>query len=186
MSLIDSRTLMYTPELTITARRLNLEVGLHVDRLSSDIERTLNPGYDPEFDDETACRTELVIIDEADRLRTTGLEQLRDFFDRSDLGLIIIGMPGFDRQLARYPQLYSRIGFAHQYRPLDPEDFPVVLAHYWQQLGLPFDPDTKDDAAAANAITRITGGNFRLIERLLSQVARVLEINQLDVTLPSA
>ena len=73
-------------------------------------------------------------IDEADRLKTSGLEQLRDFFDRRDLGMILIGMPGFDRQLARYPQLYSRIGFAHQYRPLDPEDFPVVLAHYWQQL----------------------------------------------------
>ena len=83
------------------------------------------------------CRTELLIIDEADRLKTNGLEQLRDFFDRSDLGLILIGMPGFDRQLARYPQLYSRIGFAHQYKPLDPEDIPAVLAHYWQQLGLP-------------------------------------------------
>ena len=46
-TLVNSRTLMYTPELTITARRLNLEVGLHVDRLSSDIERALTPGYDP-------------------------------------------------------------------------------------------------------------------------------------------
>src|SRR6476661_3737562 len=134
MSLIDSRTLMYTPELTITARRLNLEVGLHVHSLSSDIERAPRPGYDPEFDDETACRTELVIIDQADRPRKTRLEQLRDFFDRSDLGLILIGMPGFDRQLARYPQLYSRIGFAHQYQPLDPDDIPTVLAQYWDQL----------------------------------------------------
>ena len=91
---------------------------------------------------ETECSTELVIIDEADRLRTTGLEQLRDFFDRHDLGLILIGMPGFERQLARYPQLYSRIGFAHQYRPLDPEDIPTVLANYWDQLGHAFDPAT--------------------------------------------
>jgi hypothetical protein len=35
----------------------------------------------------------------ADRLKTSGLEQLPDFFDRSDLG--VIGMPGFDRQLCR-------------------------------------------------------------------------------------
>jgi DNA transposition AAA+ family ATPase len=53
------------------------------------------------------CSTELVIVDEVDQLKTTGLEQLRDFFDRHDLGLILIGMPGFDRQLARYPQLRS-------------------------------------------------------------------------------
>jgi DNA transposition AAA+ family ATPase len=185
-SLLESRTAMFTPYITITARQLNLEVDFRVHGLSSDIERIHNPRYDPEFDlhlDED-CHTELLIIDEADRLKTSGLEQLRDFFDRRDLGMILIGMPGFDRQLARYPQLYSRIGFAHQYRPLDPEDFPVVLAHYWQQLGLPFDPDTTDDAEAANAITRITGGNFRLIERLMSQVARVLEINQLDVITP--
>ncbi len=119
-------------------------------------------------------------IDEADRLKPTGLEQLRDFFDRIDMGMILIGMPGFDRQLARYPQLYSRVGFAHQYRPLDAEDIPDVLRHYWQQLGLPFDP--ADDAA--NTVTRITGGNFRLIERLMSQVGRVLEINQLDTITP--
>jgi len=45
--------------------------------------------------------------------------------------------------------------------------------------GLPFDPT--DPQGAATAITRTTGGNFRLIERLMSQIARVLDINQLDV-----
>ncbi len=93
-------------------------------------------------------------------------------------------MPGSDRQLARYPQLYSRIGFAHQYRPIDPEDVPTVLAHYWQQLGHTYDPADRNDAEAANAITTITGGNFRLIERLMTQIARVMTINQLQTIAP--
>ena len=125
-----------------------------------------------------------VIVDEADRLKTAGLEQLRDFFDRRDLGLILIGMPGFDRQLARYPQLYSRIGFAHQYKPLDADDLPLVLANYWHQLGLLLDPGDANDVETISAIIRITGGNFRLIERLMTQVARVMEINQLDTLDP--
>ncbi len=35
--------------------------------------------------------------------------------------------------------------------------------HYRQQLGLPFDPTLADEAATT--VTRITGGNFRLVER---------------------
>ena len=184
-ALVASRTLLYTPPVTITARRLLLEIELRAGVLGSDIDRALDPNCHPDFDLglETECSTELVIIDEADRLKTSGLEQLRDFFDRRDLGLILIGMPGFDRQLARYPQLYSRIGFAHQYRPLDPEDLPAVLNHYWEQVGLPFDP-TDNNVEAAAAINRITGGNFRLIERLMTQIARILDINQLDAITP--
>jgi hypothetical protein len=34
--------------------------------------------------------TELLIIDESDRLRTTGLEQVRDFFDRHHMGVILL------------------------------------------------------------------------------------------------
>jgi len=91
-------------------------------------------------------------------------------------------MPGFDRQLARYPQLYSRIGFAHQYRPLDPEDIPAVLAHYWQQL--PFRPCRCPQLRSSQRYHPVTGGNFRLIERLTRQIARVLDINQLDTIIP--
>ena len=42
-----------------------------------------------------------------------------------------------------------------------------------------------DDDEAFAAVLRITGGNFRLLYRLLTQIARVMEINKLDrVTAP--
>ena len=184
-SLLASRTLVYTPEVHVTGRRMHMEIALQASALGGDIDQALDPNCHPSWMQlDTDCSTELVIVDEADRLKTAGLEQLRDFFDRRDLGLILIGMPGFDRQLARYPQLYSRIGFAHQYKPLDVDDLPLVLTNYWDQLGLPLDPDDTNDFETVSAVVRITGGNFRLIERLMTQVARVMEINQLEALDP--
>jgi DNA transposition AAA+ family ATPase len=123
---------------------------------------------------------ELLIVDEADRLKTPTIEQLRDHHDRSGAGLILVGMPGMEKRLARFPQLYSRIGFVHQYRPLSAEELAFVLARNWPELNLG-DADDFTATEAVASITRITSGNFRLTSRLVTQVKRILEINQLTV-----
>lgn len=102
--------------------------------------------------------TELLIIDEADRFKTTGLEQVRDYYDRHRLGVIRIDMPGIEKRLARYPQLYGRIGFAHEYRPLDNDELTAVLTRRWH-TDQDSDGDELAQTAAITTIARVTGGN---------------------------
>ena len=105
------------------------------------------------------------------------LEQLRDHHDRTGIGLILIGMPGIERRLARYPQLYSRIGFAREYRALSSDELTFVLEHHWAAIGLTLSAGDFTDAEAISAVARITNGNFRLVQRLFAQITRILEIN---------
>ena len=95
------------------------------------------------------------------------------------MGLILIGMPGIERRLARYPQLYSRIGFAHEYRPLSTDELTAVITRRWHAEGLQASTEFDEDVTIA-AIARITAGNFRLVDRLLTQIRRVRDINHLD------
>ena len=92
-------------------------------------------------------------------------------------------MPGVERGLARYPQLYSRIGFAHEYHPLSTDELTAVLTRRWHADGLRASNEFDQDVTIA-AIARITGGNFRLVDRLLTQIRRVRDINHLDTTNP--
>jgi DNA transposition AAA+ family ATPase len=122
--------------------------------------------------------TALLVIDEADRLKMTGLEQVRSIFDHGGIGLVLIGMPGIEKRLARYPQFYSRIGFVHEFRPLGAGQIRQLLEQGWVPPGVslpkqPWDPET------VATIIRMTGGNFRLLNRLLTQMERILEINSL-------
>jgi len=108
-----------------------------------------------------------------------GLYIMRDMYDREQFGLILIGMPGIEKRLARYPQLYSRVGFVHQFHPLSTEEIRFILEHKWKQIGVNLQPDDFTDVEAIATVIRITGGNFRLIQRLCTQIERILQINNL-------
>ena len=76
------------------------------------------------------------------------------------MGVILSGMPGIEKRLARYPQLYSRIGFVHEYRPLSADELTFVLQRQWAALGLTLSADDFTDTEAIAAVHRITSGEL--------------------------
>jgi DNA transposition AAA+ family ATPase len=177
------RTIFYTPPVSNSPRRIEREVaGLRLQLLvvtEAAVHHQEWHGDAWDLPGDLPNRIELLLVDETDRLKMPGLEQLRDIYDRHRMGLVLIGMPGIEMRLARFPQLYSRVGFVHQFRPLSLEEARFVLTEKWHQLGLSLQPDDFTDAEAVATILRITGGNFRLMQRLLTQIERILQINEL-------
>jgi hypothetical protein len=81
-------------------------------------------------------------------------------------------------RIARFPQFYSRIGFVHEFRPLDSTEMHELLERRWVPVGVTF-PDEPLLPEVIARLIRMTGSNFRLLTSLLTQIERVLEVNQL-------
>lgn len=182
--ILTCRTIFYTPpvvnsplKVAQSVARLRRELNTLVDTMQATLDDTLD--YHQVLLNSTDI-TELIIVDEADRLKTASLEQMRDLYDRHPIGLVFIGMPGIEKRLARYPQLYSRVGFVHHFKTLSSEEVRFILDRKWQKLNRHLNLEDFTDAEAVGAIIRVTGGNFRLLQRLLTQIERIMEINELS------
>jgi DNA transposition AAA+ family ATPase len=181
----DGKVALYTPETTMSPKKLEQELlHLHaqMERLSS--LSPLSSGMPRGGYRMTGVSWELLVIDEADRLKPMGLEVVRDLYDRSQMGVLLIGMPGLEKRLARYPQFFSRVGFAHEFCPLVAEELREILQAQVRLVDTPGEEDLPGaealDEEALSAIIRMTGGNFRQIHRLLTQIERILRINRLS------
>jgi DNA transposition AAA+ family ATPase len=179
----DCYTLFYTPLPVNSPGRIQKHIDVIGHRLSTLIEevrRATEPAGPLQSMWPLVDHVELLIVDETDWLKMLALEQVRAIYDQQHIGVVLIGMPGIEKRLARYPQLYSRVGFVHHFKAMSQTAIRLLLNDPWSQaiVGLAR-PDFADEEALS-AIIRITGGNFRLLERLLSQIARILLINKRD------
>lgn len=120
--------------------------------------------------------TTLILVDEADRLQMHSLETMRSIFDEGGTGMVLIGMPGIEKRVARFPQFYSRIGFVHEFRPLDEAQITELLDQRWTPAGVTL-PDEVLAPEVVASLIRMSAGNFRLLSRLLTQIERILKVN---------
>jgi DNA transposition AAA+ family ATPase len=180
-SLARTRSIFYTPDVSETLGDLKKSLSNYIMYAENRINRHLNFDDDFEVINNQNSNIELLIFDEAERLSMNAVEFIRSVFDRKNIGVLLIGMPGMEKRLSRFPQFYSRVGFAHHYRPLSGDELTFVLTRHWRSLGITLDNADFTDTQAVASIARITGGNFRLLHRLFTQIERIMEINELTV-----
>ena len=103
--------------------------------------------------------TSLILVDEADRLQTNSPKTMRSIFDGGEIGMVLIGTPGIEKRVARFPQFYSRIGFVHEFRLLDEAQITKLLEQHWTPAGVTLPEEVLAPEVIATLI-RMSAGNF--------------------------
>lgn len=178
--ILEARTIFYTaPAVRATKMMGEIQaIGYRINIVR--VMYKVNRGEEEKYTTDYFEDIDLIIVDEIDRLKMQNLEQLRDIYDRNNIAMVLIGMPGIEKRLSRYPQLYSRIGFAHEFDTLSKDETHHILEYKWKELGLSVKLEDFSDYEAITSIIKITRGNFRLIQRIFTQIERILEINHLN------
>ncbi len=171
-------SVLYTPSILATPRDIVHQIR-HAQREFSLLkERFLYPDEIPiAVREENRNFAELVIIDEAERLKPQSFELIRELYDADGTTFIFIGMPGMEKIIARFPQLYSRVGFVHQFKNLGKQEVEFIISKHFSKFGTKISEEDFGDQEAISTIIRMTNGNFRLINRLLKQSSRIMQVN---------
>ncbi len=180
MRLKDCKGVLITSPVSNTPKIIRHEIIRRIDGYGFAYNKSLGAKELKEIYTDAEKHCPLVIVDEADRLSISSLEEIRDLYDRIHFGLIFIGMPGIEKRFSRYPQLYSRLGFSHEFTKLSEDEMRFIFPKIWEELGYNYKSEYFPMVEAMNAIIRITRGNFRLIDRMFSQINRISKINQLN------
>ncbi len=179
-SIVGCTTAFFTPDVTVTPRKLQSGLALLRNRFDELIEQA-TLWYAPKTQ---ACAVQkhlkLLIVDESDRLKFQSLELLRDLYDRGNMSILLMGAPGIERRLKRFGQLYSRFNFAYEMLPLNTNEMRLFISQKWLELKLPLTADSKVSAA----IMRIANGNFRVLHRIFTEIERLQQLNCLPIITP--
>lgn len=81
-----------------------------------------------------ACEVEILIIDEADRLKPETFADVRDIYDKLAISVVLVGTDRLDAVIKCDEQVYNRFRACHRFGKLSGEDFKKTVALWEQQV----------------------------------------------------
>jgi hypothetical protein len=136
----------------------------------------MNKGTVAEIRDRTlrvlkGCGVEMLIIDEADRLKPKTFAEVRDIFDKLEIAVILVGTDRLDAVVKRDEQVYNRFRACHRFGKFSREDFKKIVDIWEKQvLKLPV-PSNLSSKTMLKTLGEATGGYIGLLDMILRESA---------------
>ncbi len=117
-------------------------------------------------------KVNLVIVDEAHRLRYAAFEEFRDLQEEWEVGLVLIGDPGMERSLARMFHFSDRVRYVERFESLSSEEMIAYIDKQTELMNI-----AKPSDAVYTLISEYCRGNPRKLGHLFALAERLLKIN---------
>nr|WP_290226749.1 TniB family NTP-binding protein [Trichocoleus desertorum] len=117
------------------------------------------------------CGVEVLIIDEADRLKPKTFADVRDIFDKLEISVVLVGTDRLDAVIKRDEQVYNRFRACHRFGKLVGIEFTNTIEAWEQEvLRLPVASNLSSQEML-KLLKEATGGYIGLLDMLLREAA---------------
>lgn len=118
-----------------------------------------------------ACQVELLIVDEAHRLRAKTFSDIRDVFDKLEIAVVLVGTDRLDAVVRRDEQIHNRFMACHRVQRLNSKQLKTTTA-LWEKhvLQLP-EPSKLTSAPMQRVLDSSTQGYIGLLDMILRTAA---------------
>ncbi len=118
-----------------------------------------------------ACEVEMLIVDEADRLKPDTFPEVRDISDKLEISVVLVGTDRLDAVIKRDEQVYNRFRSHRRFGKLTGEDFKRTVA-IWEEkvLRLPV-ASNLTHTAIMKILSKATEGYIGRLDEVLREAA---------------
>lgn len=117
------------------------------------------------------CCVEMIIVDEADRIKPETFAEVRDIYDKLGIAIVLVGTDRLEAVIKRDEQVYNRFRACHRFGKLSGKDFQDTV-QTWEdkvlRLPLPSNLISKD---MLRILTSATEGYIGRLDEILREAA---------------